>query len=72
MSSRHEIMITDEERVIEIIDSMLAEHACSLRYNGCSGYGELVEDPYESDVNNTPGVMIMACARCLEELCDDI
>lgn len=45
---------------------------CQLRYRGCEGDGEWHEDPYESDVNDTPGVMILACDYCLTELADDI
>jgi hypothetical protein len=45
---------------------------CELRHCGCTFDGQLVEDPYEADVNNTPGVMIVACDHCLGELSDDI
>lgn len=31
-----------------------------------------VEDPYEADVNNTPGVMIKVCEECLQKIADGI
>ena len=46
--------------------------ACTHRYSGCTFDGVLVEDPYEKDVNETPGVMIIACEHCLQQLKDDI
>lgn len=45
---------------------------CSLRSDGCEGTGALTEDPYQADVMNNPGVMIYACAWCLEIMCDDL
>lgn len=32
----------------------------------------LVEDPYEADVNNKPGVMVALCPACLDECAGDI
>lgn len=45
---------------------------CQLRYRGCERDGEWYEDPYQADINNTPGVMILACGHCLAELARDI
>lgn len=46
---------------------------CDLGYSNCTNTNvELVEDPYESDVNNNPGQLIMVCPECLQELCNDI
>jgi hypothetical protein len=46
---------------------------CSLRYNVCTNTNvKLVEDPYEADVNNTPGQLIWTCDTCYNELCLDI
>lgn len=46
---------------------------CSLGYAVCTNRGvQLVEDPYEADVDNTPGQMILACPECLDQLALDI
>lgn len=45
---------------------------CELKYRGCTNDAQLVEDPYEADVNNNPGVMVWACENCIRELADDI
>lgn len=47
---------------------------CGLAYDRhCTNTDvQFVEDPYEADVNNTPGQLIWACPPCLRELCDDI
>jgi hypothetical protein len=46
--------------------------ACTHRYSGCTFDGVLVEDPYAKEVNETPGVMIIACAHCLQQRKDEI
>jgi hypothetical protein len=57
----------------EIIDAEIVEDTCELSYDRfCTGSGELVEDPFEADVNNNPGQMIVACPACLAELAADI
>jgi hypothetical protein len=40
---------------------------CSLAYQRCCTNRDvkLVEDPYEAEVNNTPGQLILACDACL-------
>lgn len=46
---------------------------CSLHYRGCTNTDvTLVENPYEADVNNTPGQLIWTCGHCYNELCLDI
>lgn len=45
---------------------------CEMEYRGCTKDGRRREDPYEADVNNNPGVMIVICDNCYRELCDDI
>lgn len=46
---------------------------CKIRYNECTNTNvQYVEDPYEADVNNTPGVMIWVCDECLHEIHMDI
>jgi hypothetical protein len=57
---------------VETVELIVTGVRCELQYRGCLGLGQLVEDPYEADVNNTPGVMIWACAHCLDELALDI
>lgn len=46
--------------------------ACQERREGCTGIGRLVEDPFEADVNNNPGVMIVACEHCESEIAREI
>ena len=56
-----------------IADAEIVSNRCELAYQRyCTGTGSLVEDPYEADVNNTPGQMIVACTACLHELALDI
>lgn len=55
-----------------VVDAELVDDECELGRRGCTGTGELVEDPYEADVNNNPGQLILACPNCLQELSDDI
>lgn len=45
---------------------------CELNYSGCTGLGELREDPYEADVNENPGVYMIACNECAQERSDGI
>ena len=46
---------------------------CQLRYSVCTNTDvELREDPYEADVNNNPGVLVLCCPACLGELAADI
>jgi hypothetical protein len=45
---------------------------CELAYPGCTGLGELREDPYEADVNENPGEMMIACNECTQERSDGI
>ena len=54
------------------IDPGELDEACQLAYFGCSRDGALTEDPYEADVHNRPGVLIMACVNCLAEMAADI
>lgn len=56
----------------EILDAEIVSDECQSDYRGCTGVGSLREDPYESDVNNHPGQMIVICDHCYGELCDDI
>lgn len=58
--------------VEEILEGELLD-GCEIGRSVCTNTGvELVEDPYESDVHNNPGVLIMACPACLHELYLDI
>lgn len=69
-----EIAMYDLEPV-EIIDGELIDEApdCQGGYRACTNIDvELVEDPYESDVNNTPSQLIYLCPACYDELCADI
>lgn len=59
----------------DIIDGeLLDEQDCELGYDRyCTNTDvALVDNPYEADVNNTPGQLIWACPTCLQELADDI
>ena len=57
----------------EAVEGELLDNECSLRYSVCTNtHVELVEDPYDADVNNTPGQLILACPECLVELALDI
>jgi hypothetical protein len=38
---------------------------------GASG-AEKVNDPYESDINNNPGVKIKVCRKCLSKRSEEI
>ena len=54
--------------VEDVIEGVIVED-CELGYSNCTNTNvELVEDPYESDVNNNPGRLIMACPECLHDL----
>lgn len=57
----------------EPVEAEIVSDRCELAYERyCTGTGTLVEDPYEADVNNTTGQMIVACDACLRELSNDI
>jgi hypothetical protein len=56
----------------EIVDAEIVDDECQGAYRGCTGVGTLREDPYEADVNNHPGQMIVICDHCYGELSDDI
>lgn len=58
----------------ESIEGELLTGQCSLAYTRfCTNTNvQLVEDPYEADVNDTPGQLIEACPECLEQLALDI
>lgn len=57
----------------DAIEGEVLTDDCALGYRGCTNTNvALVEDPYEADVNDTPGVLVMACPSCLQERCDDI
>jgi hypothetical protein len=59
--------------VEEVIDGEIVSGDCELGHSVCTNTGvELVEDPYESDVHNNPGQLIMACPECLQSLSDSI
>jgi hypothetical protein len=46
---------------------------CTHPYSSCTGKNvERAQDPYEADVNNSPGVMIMACEECLQQLGNEV
>lgn len=45
---------------------------CEVAGPGCTGQGRRREDPYEADVKNNPGQMIVVCDHCYRELCNDI
>lgn len=69
-------MQTGKELVIdtaiegELID---ATPDCEGGFRACTNTDmQLVDDPYESDVNNTPGVKRWLCDACYGELCDEI
>lgn len=56
-----------------VVDAERVSDRCELAYDRyCTGTGILVEDPYQADVRNNPGQMIVACAACLRELAADI
>lgn len=57
---------------VETVELIVTGVRCEEARSGCQGLGQLVEDPYEADVNNTPGVMRWICAHCLDELALDI
>lgn len=57
----------------EIPNGELLGSDCQENRRGCTNTDvTLVEDPYEADVNNTPGVLILSCPACLDELCLEI
>jgi hypothetical protein len=45
---------------------------CEINGTDCSGNAEWREDPYESDVNENPGVMMFACPACYQDRVDAI
>ena len=60
-------------QVQEAIEGEVVTGDCSLTYPVCTNTGvELVEDPYEADVNNNPEQLIMECPECLQDLSNDI
>jgi hypothetical protein len=54
-----------------VFDGKITEE-CELIYNCCTVDATWLEDPYEADVNDNPGVMIRACPECYQELVWDI
>ena len=56
--------------ITEVHRTLLGE--CVLWRDGCTGKPERAENPYHADVNDSPGIMILACENCLQELSDDI
>jgi len=59
-------------QVEEMIEGVIVED-CELGYSSCTNTNvELVEDPYEADVHNNPGQLIMSCPECLQDLSDAI
>lgn len=57
--------------ITEIHRGLLGQ--CTFPFTECTGKNvQRVEDPYDADVNNAPGVMIMACEACLQDLKDSI
>jgi hypothetical protein len=63
-----EVAMNELVQVQEVIEGVIVE-GCELGYSNCTDAKvELVEDPYESDVNNNPGQLIMACPECLHDL----
>jgi hypothetical protein len=57
----------------EAVEGELLDGNCQLRYSVCTNTDvELREDPYEADVHNTPGKLVMACPECIRELAADI
>lgn len=57
---------------VEIIDAEILGQ-CEIAFERyCTGTATLQEDPYEADVNNTPGIMIWVCDACLHEIAMDI
>lgn len=60
--------MSDLVPIEEVIEGVIVED-CDLGYSNCTNTNvDLVEDPYESDVNNNPGQLIMACPECLHDL----
>ena len=52
---------------------LLDEHECKQGYSRCTNTDvQLVEDPYESDVNNNPGQLLWTCPECHQGICDGI
>lgn len=57
----------------EVLDGELLGGDCQENRRGCTNTDvTLVEDPYEADVNNTPGVLILACPACLDAIALEI
>lgn len=57
----------------EIHYTLLGECTYAARRNdACTHRGNRAQDPYEYDVNNSPGVWIRACDSCLQDLKDSI
>ena len=65
----HELVPTDDVLDGDVLDG----RECEQGYSRCTNTNvQLVEDLYESDVNNNPGQLIWACPECYEDICDDI
>lgn len=65
--------MTNELAHTTTFEGELLSDDCSLGYSVCTNRGvQLVEDPDEADVNNTPRQMILVCPECLNELALDI
>jgi len=48
-------------------------HECEQGYSRCTNTDvQLVEDPYESGVNNNPEQLIWTCPECYQDICDEI
>jgi hypothetical protein len=63
-------LVPDEALEGELLDAV---QDCDGGYRECTNTNvELVEDPYESDVNDTPGQMRWLCPECLQQLVWDI
>lgn len=66
----------DEQTAVElvnIVDGELVGKDCELRRSVCTNQGvELVEDQYERDVYETPGVLVLGCPECLRALAEEI
>lgn len=71
-SQTREAAMGDLAPVQEVLEGVIVED-CELGYPDCTNTDvELVEDPYEADVNNNPGQLIMACPACLQDLSNSI
>jgi hypothetical protein len=74
IGERREVMSSGELVAVgPVVEAEIVEEQCQLRFSRCTNRDvQLLEDVYESDVNNTPGRLLMLCPNCAEDNKDAI